>query len=75
MSSFKQIFEDIDGTLSSKRAATLVCLVLITTAFISNLFFGFKIEEFIYESVVYIAIAGLGFVGAEKFAPKKKGSE
>lgn len=74
MSSLNEIFKDIDGSFSSKRVSTFICLLLITTAFISNLFFGFKIEEFIFESVVYITIAGLGFVGAEKFAPKNKAS-
>ena len=29
------------------------------------------IEEFIFSSVMYIVIAGLGIVGAERWAPNK----
>jgi hypothetical protein len=39
--------------------------------FVANMFFGFKIDQFIYESIMYIVIAGLGFTVPEKFAPKK----
>jgi hypothetical protein len=59
-----------DG-ISSKRVVTLLSFLLVAVGFIANLFWGFVIEEFIYKSMMYIVIAGLGIVGAEKFAPKK----
>ena len=61
-----------NGEVSSKRVVTLLAFLLAAVGFIANLFWGFVIEEFIYRSMMYIVIAGLGIVGAEKFAPKKK---
>ena len=40
--------------------------------FLANLFWDYTIEDFIYSSVMYIVIAGLGIVGAEKFIGNKK---
>ncbi len=60
------------GKISSKRLITILSFLLITIGFIANLFWDFTIEEFIYSSIMYIVIAGLGIVGAEKFAPKQK---
>jgi hypothetical protein len=66
------IISDGDGTPSSKRLIIILCTILMATGFIANLFWGFKIDEFIFNSVMYIVIAGMGFTGAEKFAPKLK---
>lgn len=60
------------GEVSSKRIVTFLAFILIMVGFISNLFWDFTIEEFIFTSVMYIVIAGLGIVGAEKFTGKKK---
>jgi hypothetical protein len=65
-----KILNSKDG-VSSKRVVTLLSFLLTAVGFIANLFWGFVIEEFIYKSMMYIVIAGLGIVGAEKFAPKK----
>lgn len=62
-----------DGSkISSKRLVTLLSFILIAIGFLANLFWNFTIEEFIYSSIMYIVIAGLGIVGAEKFAKSKK---
>ena len=61
--------QDNDGNLSSKRLVTIISLLLLATSFIANLFWGFQIERFIFDGVMYITIAGLGISGAEKFAP------
>ena len=66
MNSFLQ---DNDGNLSSKRLVTIISLLLLAVSFIANLFWGFQIERFIFDGVMYITIAGLGISGAEKFAP------
>jgi hypothetical protein len=68
---FNQVLQDSSGVFSSKRTVTFICVLLMATGFLANLFGGFKIDQFIYESIMYIVIAGLGFSGAEKFAPKK----
>lgn len=58
-----------DGSLSSKRVVTFLAFLLCAIAFIANLFWGFEVKQFMYESMIYLAMAGLGVTVAEKFAP------
>ena len=62
--------DGINGSVSSKRVVTFTAFFLCAMGFVSNLFWGFKIDEFIFNAMMYIVIAGLGFTGLEKFAPK-----
>jgi hypothetical protein len=72
LNQIKSMLSDgVDGSISSKRVITFIATLLCTTGFLANLFGGFKIDEFIYNSMMYIVVAGLGFTGLEKFAPKK----
>ena len=64
------IFKDIDNHPSSKRWMTAICLLSVLIAFFSNLFWGLKMDEVIFDGVKDIAIAGLGFIGLEQFAKK-----
>lgn len=64
--------DSVDGSVSSKRVVTFLAFVLCSVGFVANLFWGYKIDEFIYNSMMYVVIAGLGFTGLEKFAPKLK---
>ena len=64
--------DSVDGSVSSKRVVTFLAFILCAVGFIANLFWGYKIDEFIYNSMMYVVIAGLGFTGLEKFAPKLK---
>lgn len=59
------------GVPSSKRFITFLAFILMATGFIGNMFFGLKIEEFIYSSMQWIVIGGLGFTASELFAHKK----
>ena len=62
-----------DGTdecISSKRIVTLLAFILCSVAFLSNLFWGLTIDEKLFEGMMYIAIAGLGFTASEKFTKK-----
>lgn len=61
-----------NGSLSSKRVITFAAFVLCAVAFIANLFWNADISQFMYESMMYIVIAGLGFTASEKFAPPSK---
>lgn len=72
---FKQVLQDTNGSYSSKRLVTFICVILMGTGFVANLFWNYDVEQFMYESVMYIVIAGLGFAGAERFAPQKKTDE
>jgi len=65
-----RVMADPNGSPSSKRLVTLICTVLMAIGFIANLFWEFKMDEFIFNSVMYIIIGGMGITGVEKFAPK-----
>ena len=67
----KNLFNS-QGEVSSKRVVTFLAFVLVMIGFLANLFWDHTIEKFIFTSVMYIVIAGLGIVGAEKFIGKKK---
>lgn len=65
-----QVLQDGSGSYSSKRLITLLATVLVAGGYIANMFWGYTVEQFMFESMMYIVIAGLGITGAEKFAPK-----
>ena len=72
LNSIKSMLADgVDGSVSSKRVVTFLAFLLCAVGFVANMFWGFKIDEFIYNSMMYIVVGGLGFTGLEKFAPKK----
>ena len=58
--------------VSSKRVVTLVSFKLMGIAFLANLFFDFQVDKFIFESMQWIVISGLGFTASEQFSTKKK---
>jgi hypothetical protein len=66
----KGIMSDSNGSPSSKRLVTLLATILVAVGYIANLFWDYTVEQFMFESMMYIVIAGLGITGAEKFAPK-----
>ena len=62
-----------DGTddgISSKRVVTLLAFILCSVAFVANLFWNLDVKDSIFEGMMYIAIAGLGFTASEKFTKK-----
>lgn len=69
----KEIFTGVNGVLSSKRVVTVICVVLMTLAFLLDLFIDLSVPQFMYEAIMYIVIAGVGFTGAEQFAKGKTG--
>jgi FtsH-binding integral membrane protein len=62
-----EILKDDEDAFSSKRFVVIAAALSIKVAFFANLFFGKTVEEFMFEGLMFIVIAGLGFVGAEKF--------
>jgi hypothetical protein len=66
-----QVLQDTHGSYSSKRAVTFLCTALISIGYMANLFWDQTVDQFMFDSIMYIVIAGLGFSGAEKFAPAK----
>ena len=67
---FHRLLSDVDGQTSSKRFITLIAFVLLAMAFISNIFFTIPLEEFIFDGMMYLVAAGLGFTTLEKFSKK-----
>lgn len=67
-----EVLRDVDGGYSSKRLVVIVAMLSILVAFFANLFYDMSIEQFMFDGMMYIVIAGLGFVGAEKFSPTTK---
>ena len=63
-----------DGTddgISSKRAITVAAFLLCAAGFVGDLIWDKKVDPNVYEAMMYIAIAGLGFTASEKFGKQK----
>jgi len=72
----KGMLEDSHNkSLSSKRVVTFLAFVLCGVAFMANLFWDYQVESYMFEGMVYIAMAGLGFTASEKFASINKKTE
>ena len=61
--------DGINDSISSKRVITLLAFIVCMYGFIADIH-GYKITPAIFESMIYIVIAGLGFTASEKFAKK-----
>jgi hypothetical protein len=64
-----------NGTLSSKRVVTFLAFLLCATAFLANLFWKFEVNQFMFDSMIYLVMIGLGFTATEKFSPLNKKTE
>ena len=70
----KSMLQDgADGTWSSKRVVTFSAFVFCSIAFFANLFFDYEVKDFMFEGMMFIAIAGLGATVTERFADKNSG--
>jgi hypothetical protein len=63
----KNMLNDVDGNPSSKRVITMVSFILVSIAFVSNIFFELPIKDFVFEGVLWLTGAGLGFTTLEHF--------
>ena len=76
MNWFRSIFTDgTDDGISSKRIVTILAFAMCSAAFIGDLFWDLDVKDVVYESMMFIAIAGLGFTASEKFSKTKKDDE
>ena len=60
-----------ETAISSKRVVTFLAFVLCAFGFLVDLFSDFTITQTLYDSMMWIVIAGLGFTASEKFAKNK----
>lgn len=66
------ISDSANGSVSSKRVITLLAFLMCSIAFMVDLFTDYETKPYLFDSMMYIVIAGLGFTASEKFAPKNK---
>ena len=59
-----------NSTVSSKRVVTLLAFLLCSGGYIAMVY-GYPIDSKIFDSMMYIVIAGLGFTASEKFTKKE----
>ena len=60
-----------DPSISSKRVITFLAFLLCAAAFIAMIL-GHPIDTKLFDSMMFIVVAGLGFTASEKFAPTKE---
>lgn len=65
---WNRILSDVDGGTSSKRFITIIAFVLLSIAFLSDMFFDIKLQEFVWDGMLYLVLGGLGFTTLEKFS-------
>ena len=58
--------------LSSKRVITAVAAFVVVIIALVDLFTDNVVTEYVFEGVVWIAMAGLGSIAAENFANRKQ---
>lgn len=66
----KQMLGGMDGDVSSKRVITFVAFLLVSIAFLSNIFLDIPLKDFVYEGMLYLVAAGMGITALEKFSKK-----
>lgn len=60
-----------DSTISSKRVIALLAFLLCAMAFIANLLWGYKVDAFMFDAMIYLAMVGIGATAVEKFTPHR----
>jgi len=60
-----------NGSVSSKRVITLLSFLACVYAFIADIH-GYKVTPALFEAMIYLVIAGLGFTASEKFSKREE---
>lgn len=67
---WKSLLKDShDGSISSKRVITFLAFILCACGFVADIY-GHRVSSELFDSMMYIVIAGLGFTASEKFISK-----
>jgi hypothetical protein len=61
--------DGINATVSSKRVVTLLAFLMCSGGFVASIC-GYNVDSKLFDSMMYIVIAGLGFTASEKFTKK-----
>ena len=65
-------FPDSPNSISTKRVISLAAFICLTAGFLVDLWTDRVVSQYVFEGMMWIVIAGFGFTGLEKFAPKVK---
>jgi hypothetical protein len=71
MNWINSMLSDSDNAISSKRVITLLAFLMCAWAFVASVV-GYEVNEHLFDSMMYIVVAGLGFTASEKFTTKDK---
>lgn len=66
----KSMLTGVGGGISSKRVITFIAFLLCSTAFIANVFGEIPLQKHIWDGMLYLVGAGLGFSTIEHFSKK-----
>ena len=64
-----RLSDSANGTVSSKRTVTILAFLMCSGGFVASIC-GYTVDSKLFESMMYIVIAGLGFTASEKFSSK-----
>lgn len=63
------MLSDNDNAISSKRVITLLAFLMCAWGFVVSTL-GYNVNPQLFDSMMYIVVAGLGFTASEKFTKK-----
>lgn len=65
------LLDSHNGSISSKRVVTLLAFITCVWGFVADTL-GYKVNPELFDSMMYIVVAGLGFTASEKFTSNKQ---
>lgn len=66
----KNMLSEETGKWSSKRVITFAAFILLSVAFVSNVFMDIPLKSFVFDGMLYLVAAGMGITALEKFSKK-----
>lgn len=69
---FKEMMSDQEGQFSSKRFVTVGAFMLLAVAFLVDVFMEIDLPEYVWDDMMYVVAAGIGFTATERFTKKKE---
>jgi positive regulator of sigma E activity len=67
---FKEMMSDQEGQFSSKRFVTVGAFILLAVAFLADVFIEINLPEYVWDDMMYVVAAGIGFTATERFTRK-----
>ena len=61
--------DGVSDNISSKRTVTILAFLMCSGGFVASIC-GYNVDSKLFDSMMYIVIAGLGFTASEKFTKK-----